>query len=161
MSDKRDNEGSSNVSEINPQATSSDQGRRFEELVVFNLQKEGWKILGRHEKFDGMEIDITAEDPDGKYWLIECKGSYRGGIPGLRRADTVKKAVGVAWFLSCHPTRPSYMLITSHPPIAGSVGDQLCRRALEVGLFDELRVISMMTTWPPAPENEEMADDAA
>lgn len=123
------------------QQSSSTQGREFEDAVVFLLKASGWRIIDQHFKAEGAEVDIVASDPRGQEWWIECKGSHRGTVPGSKRGDTVKKAVGVAWYLSTLEDAKPYMLVTSHMPTVGTLGDRMLDAAKEAGLFADIRVI--------------------
>lgn len=123
------------------QAESSRQGRVFEEAVETILRISGWGVTDHHAIIEGVEVDIVAKAPDGTEWWIECKGSWRGLTPGSKRGDTVKKAVGVAWFLSQVADPRPYMLITSHYPREGTVGHRLLTAAKNAGLFADIRVI--------------------
>lgn len=116
------------------------QGEAFEEAVVFLLLADGWEIVSRKTRYAQAEVDIVARHPDTKEeWWIECKGSYRGKVPGARRGDTTKKACGVAWYLSTLPNRRPYMLITSHLPVRGTQGDLMLNAALAAGIFAQVR----------------------
>ena len=55
------------------QASASIQGRRYEDIVEAILVATGWAIDARHEKVDGVEIDITATDQLGSQWWIVSK----------------------------------------------------------------------------------------
>lgn len=125
------------------QAAASEQGRHFEQTSVTTLQIEGWKVIATHVIIAGVEVDIVADDPDGRRWWIECKGSWRGRTPGSRRGDTVKKAVGVAWYLHQQPNRCPYMLITSHLPGIGGVPGLMLQAAIDAGLFDRVLTIGL------------------
>lgn len=125
------------------QQSSSKQGKRFEEAVTFLLQIGGWTIVEEHAHVCGCEIDIVADNPAGERWWIECKGSWQGKTPGSKRGDTVKKAVGVAWYLSTLPERYPYMLITSHLPNAGTLGELMLLKAKDCGLYDEIRCVDL------------------
>lgn len=124
------------------QAEASAQGRAFEETVCTLLRVEGWHIVERHVYHEGAEIDIVAIDPEGVTWWIECKGSWRGLVPGARRGDTVKKALGVAWWLLDQlDDRPPYMLVTSHVPDDTTLPGRMLKRAVAAGLFTEIRTV--------------------
>lgn len=123
------------------QRAASAQGRSFEDMVVSLLSISGWTIETRHHVVEGVEIDIVAADPNGVRWWIECKGSWRGSVPGSRRGDTVKKAVGVAWYLSTLPDRCPYMLFTSHFPNVGTIGERMLLAAEAAGLFTQINRI--------------------
>lgn len=121
------------------QASSTAQGREFEDAVCTLLKVGGWDIVERHAIVDGAEVDIVADEPNGTRWWIECKGSWRGSTPGAKRGDTVKKAVAVAWWLSLVPNRKKYMLVTSHLPKEGTLSARMLDAALELGLYDAIR----------------------
>jgi Holliday junction resolvase-like predicted endonuclease len=144
----------------NFQAAASHQGREFEDAVVSLLKFRGWSITGRRIIVHGVEIDITAQDPEGIQWWIECKGSWRGKTPGSKRGDTVKKAVGVAAFLATQTERCKYMLVTSHLPNPGTVGWRMLDAALRNGWFDEVRVAGLLLGMTDAPLDEITEDEA-
>ncbi len=126
------------------QASASRQGRNYESAVESTLVAFGWSIEGvRVIHPSGVEIDIVAVDPVGDRWFIECKGSHRGPVPGARRGDTVKKAVGVAWWLKHNDPGCRYMLVTSHMPAPGTNGARMLDDARHVGLFDRISVIAL------------------
>lgn len=127
------------------QRAASEQGRRFEDVVEVTLMVKGWTIIERHRKVGGAEIDMVAVDPDGQEWWIECKGSWKGTQHGCRRGDTVKKAMGVAWYLSTLPERRPYMLVTSHLPNRRTLGETMLARGLEVGLFQRVEDLDSLT----------------
>lgn len=130
------------------QAAASQQGRNFEDVVESVLTFFGWRIVDRHAVVFGVEVDIIADDPNGIEWWIECKGSHRGARPGARRGDTVKKAVGVAWYLSTCTPRCPYMLVTSHLPEPETVAGRLLEQAQRAGLFDAVKVIDFASSTP-------------
>lgn len=133
------------------QAASSIQGRAFEDVVVAALAFFGWKVTARRAVIHGVEVDIVATDPDGQEWWVEVKGSHRGKTPGASRGDTVKKAIGVAWFLSTVDDPKPHMLITSHLPKPGSVPALLLAKAQADGLLQQIKVLSL--------DDQQYADD--
>ena len=130
------------MTEGNFQAQSTEQGRSFEEAVVTLLRISGWEIVALHAVVALVEIDIIADDPTGRRWWIECKGSWRGRTPGSKRGDTVKKAVGIAAYLAHQADRCPYMLVTSHLPTTGTVGWALLEEAKRQGWFSDVRDVS-------------------
>lgn len=136
------------------QSSATTQGRAFEQLVATQLRISGWTIVSEHERIAGAEIDIIADDPTGQRWWIECKGSWRGGVPGLIRGDTTKKAVGVAAYLSTLPERQPYMVVASHLPKPGSVGDHMLTVAVEQGWIRRVACI----TNPFGPSADDIDD---
>jgi hypothetical protein len=130
----------------NFQQSATQQGKSFEEAVQLFLKIGGWTIVDTHVMVDDFEIDIIADSPDGIRWWIECKGSFRGNTPGSKRGDTVKKAVGVAWYLHRLPLdqRCPYMLVTSHLPNPGTNGEKMLNAALSDGLFADITTIGFL-----------------
>ena len=149
------------MSEQGFQSRASRQGREFEEAVALVLKLKGWSIDGVREKIGYQEIDIVATDPDGQQWWIECKGSWesKGGVNGLRRSDTVKKACGVAWHLSLLPSelRRPYMLVTSHKPRPGTSAAQMLDDALADGKFQRIDALAFASDLTADDDTEEDA----
>lgn len=133
------------------QAAASQQGRAFEDVAVAALTFFGWTVSARRAVVHGVEVDIVATDPDGQEWWVEVKGSHRGKTPGASRGDTVKKAIGVGWFLSMVDDPKPHMLVTSHLPKPGSVPALLLAKAQAAGLFQRIQVLSL--------DDQQYADD--
>ncbi len=141
------------------QALAPYQGKSFEETTCFVLQAGKWTVLDRNTRPhpDYPEIDVVATDPTGALWWIEAKGSWRGRTPGLIRGDTVKKAVGVAHDLltlrmeysTDGETPVPYMIITSHFPTAGTLGEKMLARAIAVGAVTRVTDIGLRVWSPP------------
>lgn len=128
------------------QRSSTEQGSAFEQAVITVLRCSGWTIVGTHAVFGGAEVDIVADSPTGTRWWIECKGSWMSKVRGSERGDTVKKAVGVAWYLSTLPERCPYMLITSHLPHDGTLGERMLHEAQARGLFSQISTLPFLST---------------
>ncbi|MCB0963508.1 MAG: hypothetical protein KDA98_09445, partial [Acidimicrobiales bacterium] len=66
----------------------------FAEQCDTLLTHQGFELLGRRVLADvGVEIDQEARSPRGGLVWFEYKGSVQGNRPGLRRTDTLKKAI--------------------------------------------------------------------
>lgn len=128
------------------QRRASKDGEEFERIVERLLQAEGWTIEERHARVAGVEVDFIATDSLGERWWVECKGSWEGRTPGSKRGDTVKKAVGVAWYLSVLPDPLPYLLVTSHLPERG-VPHLMLAAARRAGLFREIRATGIGEPW--------------
>jgi len=131
----------------NRQAAASRQGNAFETTVATLLQIEGWSISAtkwRHPEFD-VEVDIVATHPTtGQEWWIECKGSWEGSRPGLKRTDTLKKALFNGAMLALADEKRPYMIIASHPPADGTAGTKWLERAKGI-YVDEVRYLTFTT----------------
>lgn len=130
------------------QAASGRQGAAFETTVATLLQIEGWEIVAtkwRHPEFD-VEVDIVARSPGAATeWWIECKGSWEGTRPGLKRTDTLKKALFNGAMLRLAEDRRPYMIIASHKPNTGTAGDTWLERAKGI-YVDEVRYLTFTET---------------
>ena len=128
----------------NFQASSSAQGRAFEEAVQTIVRMGGHDVVnnGFTDEASGEQVDLLVRTSFGIDVWIECKGSWntRSNTPGLRRWDTAKKAVANAWHLrnSHGENRPPYSLVTSYLPREASYSDRLLQDAKEAGLFTEV-----------------------
>jgi hypothetical protein len=120
------------------QASAGIQGRQFAEQCDTLLTHLGFELLGRRVLTDvGVEIDQEAVGPTGAPVWFEYKGSIQGHRPGLRRTDTLKKAIANGALLRAVPDAAPYVVITSHLPEAGS-GAAMLRNALELGYLADV-----------------------
>lgn len=106
------------------QSSSSQQGGIYERRVVEQLRLNGFRVEAEHRLFAsvGVNVDIVAATPTGVVFVGECKATLIEGKqrPGLRRTDSVKKAIADAWAMSLHVPRYPYVLFTNVEPDAGS-----------------------------------------
>ena len=103
------------------QADSSRQGTAFEQQAKAYLGALGFELHDRHKFADiGCEVDDVAEAPNGELVYFEYKGSFKGTRPGMRRTDTVKKALLTGFLLRSIGDDTPYYVLTSHLPTGGS-----------------------------------------
>jgi hypothetical protein len=103
------------------QSSAGWQGRQFAQQCDFLLTANGFELHGRQLLAGlGVEIDQVATSRTGDRVWFEFKGSFQGGRPGLRRTDTLKKAIANAALLRALDEHPPYVLLSSHLPTAGS-----------------------------------------
>ena len=115
------------------QASAGIQGRQFAEQCDTLLGHLGYQLRGRRLLTDlGVEIDQEAVGPGGTVVWFEYKGSVQGNRPGLRRTDTVKKAVANGALLRALDEPSPYVVITSHLPAGGAAAAML-RAAEDLG----------------------------
>lgn len=120
------------------QASAGIQGRQFAEQCDTLLTHLGYALQGRRVLTEvGVEIDQEAVSPGGAPVWFEYKGSIQGHRPGLRRTDTLKKAIANGALLRAIPDAAPYVVITSHLPEAGS-GAAMLRNALELGYLADV-----------------------
>lgn len=103
------------------QASAGIQGRQFAEQCDTLLTHLGFELRGRRVLGEvGVEIDQEAVGPGGTTVWFEYKGSVQGHRPGLRRTDTLKKAIANGALLRALADPAPYVVVTSHLPEAGS-----------------------------------------
>ncbi|HYN98064.1 MAG TPA: hypothetical protein VEU28_00160, partial [Actinomycetota bacterium] len=81
----------------------------------------------------GVEVNFRAKDRTGGTWLFDVSGGFTSNRPGLKRTDTLWKALGKAAVL--HETMPDIplVLLTTDTPPKGSSGDVALRVVLGDG----------------------------
>ena len=126
----------------NFQAQSSAQGAEWEQTVANLVKNEGWTIIETNTRRHGIEIDLICHDSNGTEIWVEAKGSHRGKIPGMKRHDTVRKALFSGYHLkavyeSLDTQRPYYVIITSHVPETGNHAGWI-DAALQFGAIDAI-----------------------
>jgi hypothetical protein len=120
------------------QASAGIQGRQFAEQCDQLLIHHGYELrAGETLRGVGVEIDRVAVSPSGTLVWFEYKGSVQGTRPGLRRTDTLKKAIANGALLAAESERRPFVVLTSHLPEAGS-GAAMLRAALELGYLTDV-----------------------
>lgn len=139
------------------QSLAGRQGRQFSEQCDLVLESEGFALGGSLRLPDiGVEIDQVAERGGRAVWF-EYKGSFRGETPGMRRTDTVKKAIANGALIGAIPDHPPYVVLTSHVPERGSALAMIevaIRRGLladVICMSDPAAVRRLRDLGPPVP----------
>jgi hypothetical protein len=123
------------------QSLAGRQGRQFSEQCDLVLESEGFVLGGSLRRPDiGVEIDQVAERGGRTVWF-EYKGSFRGETPGMRRTDTVKKAIANGALIGAIPDHPPYVVLTSHVPERGSALAMI-EVAIRLGLLADVICMS-------------------
>jgi site-specific DNA-methyltransferase (adenine-specific) len=104
------------------------EGHKARELAQDLLARCGFGDIATDVRAgDGIEVSFSATDRRGQRWHFDVSGAFTSTRAGLRRADTLWKALGKAAVLhAAHPDIP-LVLITTDAPVAGSAGDQALR----------------------------------
>ena len=89
------------------------------------------------KKSCGVEVNFEALDQLGRKWVFDVSGAFSvTQRPGLRRTDTLWKALGKAAVLhSVEPDTPVVLLTTDRPALnsAGAPCSQIAQRARQTG----------------------------
>jgi len=118
------------------QAEASLQGRQFAEQCDIVLRDLGYQLAGSLNIQEvGVEIDRVATSPKSTRVWFEYKGSVRGDRPGLRRTDTLKKAIANGALIRGLKEPSPYVVLTSHLPEGGS-GRAMLEASIRLGYIN-------------------------
>jgi site-specific DNA-methyltransferase (adenine-specific) len=105
------------------QARAVREGRAARDLAREALEQCGFSHIQPNVKLpQGVEVNFAALDKTGGQWLFDVSGGFTSNRPGLRRTDTLWKALGKAAVI--HQAYPSsrLVLLTTDAPPRGSAG---------------------------------------
>ena len=123
------------------------EGKKAKEIAEILLLQCGFRNLRKpHRLFSGTAVDFAADDAHGDPWYFDVSGAFTSVRSGLRRTDTVWKAVGKAALVN--PAIP-YVLLTSDRPGPTSAGERALREAHDRAerplIFDALELFAPVT----------------
>ena len=100
------------------------EGRKAQEKARQVLFECGFSQIHEKASFScGVEVNFSAADREGRRWLFDVSGAFSvTRRPGLRRTDTLWKALGKAAVLDAAGYRQPLVLLTTDRPAAGSAG---------------------------------------
>ena len=134
------------------QRRASLDGSRAQELAAHLLAQCGFgDELREKQKFPvGVEANFIAEDAAGCQWIFDVSGAFSSTRPGLKRTDTLWKALGKAAILRTQfpdPERPCrYVLLTTDVPTRGSAGGKALVEAHKDRLIWDVLVLDQPET---------------
>ena len=108
----------------NVQARAVREGRQATDLARLLLESCGFNDIRTNVRVAGLGIKLTfvATDQVGDDWAFDVSGAFTVGRSGLRRADTLWKALGKAAVLHQHSEDRPLVLLTTDAPAPGSAG---------------------------------------
>jgi DNA modification methylase len=111
------------------------EGRKAKEVAALVLAACGFTDLRRDVKYPafGVEVDFVARDATGKEWAFDVAGGFTNTRAGLKRTDTLWKALGKAAVLHEGRRGTPLVLITTDVPTKGSAGDAALRAVVGPG----------------------------
>ena len=119
-----------------PQSRAVREGRQARELAAALLQASGFKNIKADQRLaGGVEVNFVAEDAAGRRWFFDVSGAFTSTRGGLRRTDTLWKALGKAAILrETQADDYGLILLTTDLPEPGSTGDSALKAAIQGGL---------------------------
>ncbi len=128
------------------QARAVREGRKAKELAGLVLAHCGFTDLLTDVKFPmlGVEVNFVARDAKGKEWAFDVSGGFTSTRAGLKRTDTLWKALGKAAVLAEARRGIPLVLLTTDAPTKGSAGDAALRVVLGPGkaIYDVVELLS-------------------
>jgi hypothetical protein len=132
---------------MNFQAESKKSGDDFEDMVLEDLQRSGYKDIKKHIilKDLGIEVDFTYKTTYDTVY-IEAKGGERGEKkrPGARRTDNVKKAIANGALIKADNPNIKYIVYFSDLPKHGSSSYKMIKKAIAAGYVDAFKYLIKM-----------------
>jgi site-specific DNA-methyltransferase (adenine-specific) len=112
------------------QAEAIREGRQAKEVARLLLEASGFTNIREEVKprRSGVSISFVAGDKSGHDWAFDVTGAFTTSRSGLRRSDTLWKALGKAGIVQQAGLGMPFVLLTTDVPAKGSAAHQ----ALEV-----------------------------
>jgi DNA modification methylase len=106
------------------QARAVREGRQAKDLASIVLTAVGFSDVRSDVKQPGLGIvlNLVATDATGQDWAFDVSGAFTSSRAGLRRTDTLWKALGKAAVLHQARTDIPLVLLTTDAPAKGSAG---------------------------------------
>ncbi|HUR18160.1 MAG TPA: site-specific DNA-methyltransferase [Acidimicrobiales bacterium] len=107
-----------------PQARAVREGRQAKDVAFLLLAGCQFEDIRSDVKIPGLGIALgfIARDQDGAEWGFDLSGGFTACRSGLRRTDTLWKALGKAAVLHQGRRDIPLVLLTTEPPVRGSAG---------------------------------------
>jgi site-specific DNA-methyltransferase (adenine-specific) len=96
----------------------------------FAAVREGRPVAG------GIQVDLEARDGVGRLWRFDVCGTYATVRGGLRRAETLWRALGRAAVVSAVEPEVPLVILTTELPLPGSPGERALRAVRGGAVFD-------------------------
>ena len=110
------------------------QGRKAKDLALLMLEDAGFTAIKKDVKVAaGAEVSFTGYDQGGQLWCFDVAGAFSSSRPGLRRADTLWKALGKASVLAASEAHPRLVLLTTDVPAPNGPGARALAAVKGVG----------------------------
>jgi site-specific DNA-methyltransferase (adenine-specific) len=114
---------STDTTDVDVQTRAVREGRKAKDLARIVLEGAGFDDIRKDVKVAaGVEVDFRARDRQGGLWYFDVSGAFSSSRPGLRRTDTLWKALGKASVLAASQVPAQLVLLTTDLPTRGSPG---------------------------------------
>jgi site-specific DNA-methyltransferase (adenine-specific) len=105
------------------QARAAREGKAAKDVARQLLEECGFTDLVADVKLaGGVEVNFSAQDLGGNTWYFDVSGGFTSNRPGLKRTDTLWKAIGKAAVIHQVTRNARLVLLTTDAPTPGSAG---------------------------------------
>jgi DNA modification methylase len=122
------------------------EGRQAKELARILLDSCGFLNIRSDVKLTdlGIELNFVAEDQTGHDWAFDVSGAFTSNRAGLKRTDTLWKALGKAAVLHEGREDATLVLLTTDPPVKNSAGYAALKSLMGLGrpVFDLIQLLN-------------------
>jgi site-specific DNA-methyltransferase (adenine-specific) len=102
------------------------EGQATKTIARSVIEAAGFSDIRKDQRQPGgIEVSFTARDIKGRLWFFEVAGSFTSHRAGLKRTDTLWKALGKAAVLQQVGNTPLVLLTTDAPARAGAGAEAL------------------------------------
>ena len=117
------------------QARAGREGRKAQEMAHAVLVSCGFRVTGVNVgRAGGVVVNLVALDGQGREWCFDVSGAFTvTQRPGLRRTDTLWKALGKASVLHSSDPATRLVLLTTDRPAPNSSGARALREVTGEG----------------------------
>lgn len=125
------------------QARGVSEGLAAKEIAKRVLEDSGFIGIQENQRFEGgVEVNFVAEDELGRRWFFDVSGAFTSLRAGLRRTDTLWKALGKAAVLHSIESDYHLLLLTTDLPQPGSAGHAALEASRGKVIFDAIDMLS-------------------
>ena len=120
------------------------EGQRAKEIARALLRDCNFTDIVEDRRFgNGVEVNFVAKDVFGRRWFFDVSGAFTSGRAGLKRTDTLWKALGRAAVLRASPvTNYRLVFLTTDLPPRNSAGDAALRAVRGDVFHDAIEMLS-------------------
>jgi site-specific DNA-methyltransferase (adenine-specific) len=105
------------------QARATREGKAAKDVARQLLEWCGFSDVRSDVKLEGgVEVNFRAQDAAGNTWYFDVSGGFTSNRPGLKRTDTLWKALGKAAVINQIDHESRLVLLTTNAPTPGSAG---------------------------------------
>ncbi len=120
------------------------EGRAAKDIAQELLKQSGFDGIEHNVRLPGgVEVNFSAFDQHHQPWYFDVSGGFTSNRPGLKRTDTLWKALGKAAVLHQVEHKVPLVLLTTDAPARGTAGDAALNelRGLNKPIADVIRML--------------------